>query len=36
MLHAEEIPAVPSVNEVADLLVVKFRNIPSPAIYFPE
>ena len=37
MLHAEEIlAAVPSVNEVADLLVVKFRNIPSPAIYFPE
>jgi L-asparaginase len=37
MLHAEEIlAAVPSVNEVADLIVVKFRNIPSPAIYFPE
>jgi len=37
MLHAEEIlAAVPSVNEVADLLIVKFRNIPSTAIYFPE
>ena len=37
MLHAEAIlAAVPSVNEVADLVVVKFRNIPSPAIYFPE
>lgn len=37
MLHADEIlAAVPSVNEVADLLIVKFRNIPSPAIYFPE
>lgn len=37
MLHAEEIlAAVPSVREVADVLVVKFRNIPSTAIYFPE
>ena len=37
MLHAEELLAkVPSAREVADLLVVKFRNIPSPAIYFPE
>jgi L-asparaginase len=37
MLHADGIvAAVPSVNEVVDLLVVKFRNIPSPAIYFPE
>jgi L-asparaginase len=37
MLHAEELLAkVPSVSEVADLLIVKFRNIPSPAIYFPE
>ncbi len=37
MLHAEEILAkVPSVNEVADVLIVKFRNIPSTAIYFPE
>jgi len=37
MLHAEEIlAAFPSVNEVADLLIVKFRNLPSPAIYFPE
>jgi L-asparaginase len=37
MLHAEELLAkVPEVNEVADLLIVKFRNIPSPAIYFPE
>ncbi|HEX3497355.1 MAG TPA: asparaginase [Methylocella sp.] len=34
MVHAEEIlAAVPS---VAEILVVKFRNIPSPAIYFPE
>jgi L-asparaginase len=37
MLHADGIvAAVPSVSEVVDLLVVKFRNIPSPAIYFPE
>ena len=37
MVHADEImAAVPSVHEVADVLVVKFRNIPSPAIYFPE
>jgi L-asparaginase len=37
MLHAEEIlAAAPSVHEVADILVVKFRNIPSPAIYFSE
>jgi L-asparaginase len=37
MVHAEEIlAAVPSVREVAEILVVKFRNIPSPAIYFPE
>ncbi len=37
MLHADEIlAAVPAVAEVADIVVVKFRNIPSPAIYFPE
>jgi len=37
MVHADEIlAAVPSVREVADIVVVKFRNIPSPAIYFPE
>jgi L-asparaginase len=37
MLHAEEIlAAVPSAREVADVLVVKFRNIPSTAIYLPE
>ena len=37
MLHAEEvIAAVPSVHEVAEVRVVKFRNIPSPAMFFPE
>lgn len=37
MIHAHDIlAAVPSVREVADVVVVKFRNIPSPAIYFPE
>jgi L-asparaginase len=37
MLHAEEIlVAVPNVNEIAEIIAVKFRNIPSPAIYFPE
>ena len=33
MVHAEGIvTAIPSVREVVDLVVVKFRNIPSPAI----
>ncbi len=37
MVHAQEIvAAVPSLKEVADVQVVKFRNIPSPAIGFPE
>ena len=37
MMHAEDIvTAVPSVREVADLVVVKFRDIPSTAISFPE
>src|SRR4030088_3188405 len=37
MVHAEDIvTAVPSVREVADLVVVKFRDIPSTAISFPE
>lgn len=37
MLHAEEIlAAVPSAHEVADIVPVRFRNIPSTAIGFPE
>jgi L-asparaginase len=37
MVHAEDIiAAIPSVGEVADLTVVKFRDIPSTAISFPE
>jgi L-asparaginase len=37
MLHAEELLAkIPELKDVADILIVKFRNIPSPAIYFPE
>ena len=37
MLHAEEIiAAVPALAEVAEIDVVKFRNIPSTAIGFPE
>lgn len=37
MVHAGDVvAAVPSVREVADIVVVKFCNIPSPAIYFRE
>jgi L-asparaginase len=37
MVHADEIVAsVPELKEVADVAVVKYRNIPSPAIGFPE
>jgi L-asparaginase len=37
MVHAEEIvAAVPELREVAEVEVVKYRNIPSPAIGFPE
>jgi L-asparaginase len=37
MVHAEDIvTAIPSVREVADLVVVKFRDIPSTAISFSE
>jgi L-asparaginase len=37
MVHAEDIvTAIPSVREVADLVVVKFRDIPSTAVSFPE
>src|SRR5216684_4235040 len=37
MVHPEDIvTAIPSVREVADLVVVKFRDIPSTAISFPE
>jgi L-asparaginase len=37
MVHAEEIvAAVPELREVADVEVVKYRNIPSPSIGFPE
>lgn len=36
-LHAEEIIArVPEVNEVAEVIPVRFRNVPSTQIYFPE
>lgn len=37
MLEADEIlAACPSVHEVAEILGVRFRAIPSPAIHFPE
>ena len=37
MVHAEDIvTAIPSVREVADLVVVKFRDIPSTTISLPE
>jgi L-asparaginase len=37
MVHAEEVvAAVPALKEVADVQVIKYRNIPSPAIGFPE
>ena len=37
MVHADEIvAAVPELKEVAEVEVVKFRNIPSPAIGFAE
>ncbi len=37
MVHAEEIvAAVPELREVAEVEVIKYRNIPSPAIGFPE
>jgi L-asparaginase len=37
MLHAEELLAkFPDVQEVADVFPVRFRNVPSYDIYFPE
>jgi L-asparaginase len=37
MLHAQEIIAkFPDVNEVAEVVSVPYRNVPSPQIYFPE
>jgi L-asparaginase len=37
LLHAEEIIArVPEVNEVADVIPISFRNLPSSHIYFDE
>jgi L-asparaginase len=36
-LHADEILArVPEVAEVAEVIAVRFRNVPSTQIYFPE
>jgi L-asparaginase len=37
MVHAEDIiAAIPSVHEIAEVVTVKFRDIPSTAISFPE
>ena len=36
-MHASEIVArFPVVEEIAEMVPVDFRNVPSPEIYFPE
>src|SRR4029077_4385607 len=36
-MHAGEIVArFPVVNEIAEVIPVDFKNVPSPEIYFPE
>jgi L-asparaginase len=37
MLEADQLVALyPSVNEVAEVISIRFKAVPSPAIYFPE